>query len=170
MHWNRNTPEKFWLHVDRSNGPDSCWLWTAGTNSRDYGLIRFNGRQRLAHRVAYELTHGPIADSVKVCHTCDTPRCCNPAHHFLGTQRDNALDMWEKGRGASGDRSGSRTMPERRPRGSQNPRAKITEADVPAIRARFADGTTVATLAREYDVHWRTMFMLVQRKTWRHVG
>ena len=40
----------------------------------------------------------PIADGTQVLHRCDTPRCCNHEHLFLGTQLENMADMARKGR------------------------------------------------------------------------
>lgn len=50
----------------------------------------------MTHRVAWEVTNGPIPKGISVCHRCDNPPCCNPQHLFLGTQSDNNLDMVEK--------------------------------------------------------------------------
>ena len=51
-----------------------------------------------AHRAAWILYKGEIPAGIFVCHTCDNRRCCNPAHLFLGTQKDNLQDMKRKGR------------------------------------------------------------------------
>jgi hypothetical protein len=57
--------ERFWSKVDKSGGPAACWPWTAARsrgNYGDYGAFAVDRRTRRAHRVAYELTHGAIAD------------------------------------------------------------------------------------------------------------
>jgi hypothetical protein len=60
--------------------------------------VRWEGRTRGAHRVAWTLTYGPIPKNLCVLHHCDNKPCCNPAHLFLGTKVDNARDMIVKGR------------------------------------------------------------------------
>jgi len=52
----------------------------------------------VAHRKAWELLKGPIPDGLLVLHTCDTPRCVNTSHLFLGTDADNHKDKSLKGR------------------------------------------------------------------------
>lgn len=96
---------RFWRKVEQTDG---CWLWRGGRGNGRYGLVRVGPfddglprRQRLAHRVAYELEHGSIPDGAVICHTCDTPRCVNPAHLVAATQSANVKDAYRKGRAAS---------------------------------------------------------------------
>lgn len=108
----RPLSERFWGKVAKL-GPDECWLWQAHCMKNGYGSLvsgsRTNGqhRSRLAHRIAWELTNGPIPEGLNVCHRCDAKypigdityrRCCNPAHLFVGTQTDNMHDASQKGR------------------------------------------------------------------------
>ena len=102
--WTRKNPTKvslsarFWPKVDKA-GPDDCWEWNAsrqGTGA--YGRIGVNGKVELAHRISYELMHGPIPDGLFVMHRCDNPPCVNPAHLSLGTRRDNMEDSMDKNR------------------------------------------------------------------------
>ena len=77
---------------------DECWEWTDGCDGDGYGVVGAGGKTVRAHRVAWEVAHGPIPDGVHVLHQCDNPPCINPAHLFLGTQADNMADKVAKGR------------------------------------------------------------------------
>lgn len=96
-----NVPETadawFWPKVDKSG---ECWIWKAG-KSAGYGMASMNRRLRHAHAIAWELTNGPIPDGLDVLHNCpggDNKACVNPAHLWLGTQRDNTIDWYRKTR------------------------------------------------------------------------
>jgi hypothetical protein len=75
-----------------------CVVWLGRTNQGRYGLMTYQRRQYVAHRVAFELAYGPIPQTMYVCHSCDNPPCCNPEHLFLGTNQDNQIDSMRKGR------------------------------------------------------------------------
>ena len=85
-----------------------CWVWTATTHERGYGYFytspTYSKRKMdFAHRVSYYLYNGvKPPPKMSVCHTCDVPECVNPSHLFLGTHKDNMIDMTKKGRNVSG--------------------------------------------------------------------
>jgi len=167
---NKVTPliERYLAKVDKSGGPEACWPWTASLN-KGYGQLgagpcppgvsRNSRRNILAHRFAYELEGGAVPDGMDVLHRCDNPRCCNPAHLFLGTQADNVSDMDAKGR---------RITPDRRGEGHGN--ARLTENDVKEIRSLYASRTmSQSELGRLFGVTQVQISSIVRRESWRHI-
>lgn len=90
---------RFWSKID-VKGANECWPWKNSLRgSLGYGQFRIGDKICDAHRVALELKDGPLKKGRYVCHSCDSPKCCNPRHLFAGTQKNNMDDMTEKGRG-----------------------------------------------------------------------
>ena len=93
--WSQPFEVRFWAKVEK-RGPNECWPWRAKRQMRggDYGHFE----SKLAHRIAFELHYGIAPGNKCVCHSCDNPPCCNPAHLWLGTRKENMDDMRRKGR------------------------------------------------------------------------
>ena len=149
---------RFWKRMNHTES--GCWEWQGARNPAGYGVVRVHYKMCRAHRVAYELTHGPIPDGLLACHRCDNPPCCNPDHLFLGTRKDNNDDRHAKGRTRSG--AGSRY-------GEAINTAKLTADDVRAIRAQSVAGTSQMDLARQYPVTQSAIWAIVHYKSWKHI-
>lgn len=92
----------------------------------------------MAHRVAWELSFGPVPAGLFVCHHCDNPRCVRPDHLFVGTHDANMRDRDRKGRLSHGER---------------HVMARLTTAQVAEIRRRWRQGgVTQQRLADEFGV------------------
>jgi HNH endonuclease len=143
--------DSFWLKVARGT-PDACWPWVGKQFSNGYGRVqigRHNGTT--AHRYLWTLLHGEPSAILEICHTCDNRVCCNPAHLFIGTPKDNAQDKMRKGRVAriTGERNGS---------------CKLTRSQVEAIRQSTLSHRETA---RTYGVSESNVRMIRKLETWR---
>ena len=114
-----------------------CWEWIGAARGNGYGCLMDGGRLVSAHRLSYELFHGPIADGMFICHKCDNRKCVNPNHLFSGTPAENTRDMHQKGRA-------------RPVSGPRHHASKLSTRQVESIRS---SELRISDLARRYDVY-----------------
>jgi HNH endonuclease len=140
-----NVAEKL---AKRTRRDGECLIWTGDHASTGYGRMRMNGRRhKYAHRIVYELAHGPIPEGMLVCHKCDVRNCVELSHLFLGTHSDNSQDMSRKGRGNT---------------------AKLSPLQVDQLRVLFAAGFSYADVESYYPkVSRLTLYRIKSRKIWK---
>jgi hypothetical protein len=148
---------RLWRHVEKT---ETCWLWRGCISNKGYGRIRvfIDGKPKMieSHRIAWQVTHGPIPPGLHVLHKCDNPPCCNPDHLFLGTHGDNMRDMESKGRS-------------NKTRGSKHHNAKLSEDDVREIRRLYSAGFNRRRIAEKFRVTLAAVKLIAARKSWKHV-
>lgn len=129
------------------DGPNGCWIWTDYTNNMGYGAMNYEGRPMVAiHRLMYQLANGSIPDDIWVLHKCDVPRCCNPAHLYLGTDADNMRDKMLKGRCWS----------------------KLKEDQVREIK-RAPNHIASSELAKRFGVTYISIWAIRAGRKWKHI-
>lgn len=157
--------ERFWPKVLKCS-PSECWFWMGQRDWAGYGRIRVGSvvddtrAMKVAHRVAYELSVGPIPGGLDVLHHCDNPPCCNPVHLFIGTHADNDRDRDVKGRGVAPPYHF----------GEQHPSAKLNNSIVGQIHLRIVNGETQSAIARSYGVCHTTIGRIIRGKSWKHLA
>ena len=132
--------EKAFLGKAHINERTGCQEWKGYKNKDGYGLLRYKGKVRGAHRVSLCLAQKLDIDSdLLVLHKCDNPSCANPEHLFVGTHADNMKDMHQKMRCAH----------------------KLSPQQVNAIRKSLQNSSL---LAAGYGVSIRTINYVRERK------
>lgn len=137
------------------HGLEECWLWTGAKFKAGYGRINSGGKFLRSNRVVWELFNGKIPPGMCICHTCDTPSCCNPKHLFLGTHKDNAQDCLIKGR-----------MNPSKGEGRYN--AKLSEAqalEIISSNGRVSD----KEFSKLFSVHPATVRAIRTGMRWKHL-
>lgn len=132
-----------------------CWnIQGCKVGPNGYGQIMRDAPSRrliYAHRAAWELAHGAIPADLRVLHKCDNPRCVNPSHLTLGTQRENIHDSIAKGRrNAFG-------------------RQKLQPTDVRVIRERSKAGHSHNAIALDFGLARHTVTDIVRGRSWKSV-
>ena len=151
----RRMPNEKWTLADlmrRTRRRGDCIEWIGKRVVRGgYGHVRERGVDMYAHRLAWELAHGPILDGMCVLHRCDNPPCLNINHLWLGTGVDNMRDASLKNRIAKGSRNGS---------------AKLDEVGVGIVRRLVSEGVPRRKVAESFGVSVSTISSIVNGKSW----
>lgn len=82
------------FHAKYEIDENGCWIWQSKTRPDGYGVIWAGieeGREVRAHRLSYEIHHGPIPEGLTVDHVCRVRACVNPEHLRLLTREDNVM-------------------------------------------------------------------------------
>jgi hypothetical protein len=121
-----------------------CIEWVGTLKPNGYGCFHAP-RMFYAHRYSYIIHHGEIPSGLLVCHKCDNRKCVNPEHLFLGTAKDNTMDMIKKNRYGQD---------------------LLDPSVIREIRSLYAQGTKRSEIAKQMGMQWINVNNIVQGKTY----
>lgn len=139
--------KRFLNKLQKSQG--GCWNWTGSINNKGYGEVRIGNKKFFSHRASWIFHFGepPVHSSYHgmcVLHKCDNRKCVNPEHLFLGTNLDNVIDMFSKGRKIY--------------------KSKIDKNEFSSIRKQKLSGMTFKQIAKNYGVSVTVIRNIVLRE------
>jgi hypothetical protein len=130
-----------------------CWQWDGRKNIGGYGSLSDNWP---AHRFSYEHHIGPIPEGLFCLHKCDVRDCCRPDHLFLGTIKENNLDMYAKKRQYQSNNG-------------RHPRAKLTNEQVIEVRKLVYKGRSQSKIAKQFNISQSTISDITHNKTYKDI-
>lgn len=140
-----------WLHDHLNHTGDECLVWPFARSRNGRGWIRVTQGNGMPHQVMCKLRHGePPTPEHEAAHSCGNGHlgCVNPIHLRWATKAENEADKLIHGTRARGERHGA---------------AKLTEADVLAIRASTSP---IQEIAETFGISQATGRHIKNRKIW----
>lgn len=134
---------------------EGCWGWS-GSLAKKYPSILYKRKSMSIHRVSWLLHKGEDPGELFVLHHCDNPPCSAPTHLFLGTARDNVIDMHKKGRAVV-------------LRGEKANGSKLTESKVREIKRDIENGLKLTEIAKKFNISLSSIYDIKDERTWKHV-
>jgi len=116
----RMTEALEWLNAALDVEQDACLIWPFPKEDNGYARVQLTGERVGAHAFICRHAHGPApSPEHEVAHSCGRRVCCNKRHVRWATSQENNQEKIRHGTIA---------------RGRRNPRARLTEDEVRAIR------------------------------------
>jgi len=140
--------------------------WPGHRNAGGYGVVSYEGKRWLAHRLVYALAARRVDPNfclegrmAVVRHKCNNPNCTTLSHLVIGTQKDNMADMKRAGR-----------SPDRK--GENHPRAIFTDVSILAILWLYhADAfANIREIARQGYYNRHSVNGIIHGKSWASVS
>jgi hypothetical protein len=152
--------DRFLGRVSMLPDASGCWLWTGLLTKNQYAFMKLGQKNITGHRLSWQLFRGPIPERLYVLHRCDVRCCVNPEHLFLGTHRDNVMDMHKKGR----------WKPLRSRAGANGSNAKLTEEDVREIRRLRREKVPLKVVSSRFGIGVAHVVSICKYKVWTYVA
>jgi len=132
---------------------NNCWVWSKSLSKTGYGdMCVYKEKSHAAHRWSYLVFNGEIPKGKLVCHSCDNRSCVNPEHLFLGTHKENCLDMHKKGRWC--DR-----------KGEKHPLSKFIDKDIKYIFKLNRSGLSQTQIGNKLGVNQSVISRILNNKS-----
>lgn len=141
--------DRYWEKVNIKNN-DECWNWLAAQDGHGRGVVRYNNKNVVAHRISYLLHYGELNKDLNILHKCDNPICCNPHHLKQGTQAENMQECRDRGRNYN-------------PNGTKLDWNKVREIRYYSFHMRYSS----YKLASMFGVSRPNINQVVNNKTWK---
>lgn len=135
--------------------------------------LQINGetKSKSVHSLVAEVFIGPRPKGFQIRHLDGRKTNNSPSNLAYGTAAENEADKELHGTKATGEKNGTHTKPEKRPRGSSHGRAILQESDVVYIKEHLKTGYRGigVKLAQTFGVSPQIISDIKSGRVWSHV-